>query len=113
MKNILLALLLLVVCTAAYSQTVYKTPSGKKYHLAACRMVKNVSAELTVAQAQDIGLEPCKICSPPTGDAKKMPPLNKTKGTNKTVQCNGQTKAGNRCKHMTSIANGYCYQHQP
>ena len=34
-------------------------------------------------------------------------------GQSTTVQCKGTTKAGTRCKHMTSIANGYCYQHQP
>ena len=28
-----------------------------------------------------------------------------------TVQCSGTTKAGNRCKHMTSSLNGLCYQH--
>ena len=30
-----------------------------------------------------------------------------------TVQCKGLTKSGTRCKHMTRIANGYCFQHQP
>ena len=29
------------------AQTVYKTPSGSKYHLASCRMVKNVSSEIS------------------------------------------------------------------
>ncbi|MFZ4707845.1 MAG: DNA/RNA non-specific endonuclease, partial [Bacteroidales bacterium] len=28
-----------------------------------------------------------------------------------TVQCSGTTKAGTRCKHMTSSLNGHCYQH--
>ena len=29
-----------------------------------------------------------------------------------SVQCSGITKAGNRCKRMTTNANGKCYQHQ-
>jgi endonuclease G len=29
-----------------------------------------------------------------------------------TVQCNGTTKAGQRCKRKTDNANGRCYQHQ-
>jgi endonuclease G len=29
-----------------------------------------------------------------------------------SVQCSGITKAGNRCKRMTTNANGRCYQHQ-
>jgi len=94
------------------AQTVYKTPSGKKYHLASCRMVKNVSEEITIEKAVDIGLEPCKICSPPVsyGSTTKT---KKPQGQNTTVRCEGLTKAGTRCKHMTRIANGYCYQHQP
>lgn len=32
---------------------------------------------------------------------------------NGTVQCKGTTKKGTQCKHMTSIANGYCFQHNP
>ncbi|CAN5500344.1 hypothetical protein BH11BAC3_BH11BAC3_28350 [soil metagenome] len=94
------------------SQTVFKTPSGQKYHLASCRMVKNVSKELTLFEAKELGLQPCKICNPQnvhTGEAV----VHKAKGEDKTVQCNGYTKAGTRCKHMTSIANHYCYQHQP
>ena len=31
---------------------------------------------------------------------------------NVSVQCNGITKAGNRCKRRTTNANGRCYQHQ-
>jgi hypothetical protein len=93
-------------------QTVYKTPSGQKYHLATCRMVKNVSEEITVNQARELGLQPCKICNPQniytSNNSTKQP-----QGRSTTVQCKGTTKAGTRCKHMTSIANGYCYQHQP
>jgi len=74
-------------------------------------MVKNVSEEITIQQAIELGLEPCKICNPPTTNAPLG--VKKAQGQNNTVQCKGLTKAGTRCKHMTSIANGYCYQHQP
>lgn len=93
-------------------QNVYKTPSGQKYHLGSCRMVKNVSEEITISQAKEMGLEPCKICNPPAfisaGQQK-----NQAQGQGTGVQCRGLTKAGNRCKHFTRIANGYCFQHQP
>ncbi len=104
------ALLLLSVSLKA--QTVFKTPSGTKYHLATCRMVKNVSEQITVNKAKELGLQPCKICNPQNIYASGSSP-NKAQGQNVTVQCKGFTKAGTRCKHMTSIANGYCYQHQP
>jgi Family of unknown function (DUF5763) len=106
----ILALLLLSVSVKA--QTFYKTPSGAKYHLATCRMVKNVSEEITAAQAKELGLQPCKICMPQNiyGSA---PSPHKAQGQGVTVQCKGMTKSGTRCRHMTSIANGYCFQHQP
>ena len=74
------------------SQTVFKTPSGQKYHLASCRMVKNVSKEITLAEAKELGLQPCKICHPQNvqlGEAV----VHKAKGQNATVQCKGKTKS--------------------
>lgn len=95
----------------ASAQLVYKTPSGAKYHLASCHMVKNASTKISLSEARGMGLEPCKICKPATLPGA---PSNKpAQGESNTVQCKGQTKAGARCKHMTSIGNGYCYQHQP
>ena len=113
MRLLLINLLLTVfISFNGYSQDVYKTPSGKKYHLASCRMVENVSDKISIQKAVELGLEPCKICKPNT--VVQQPIVrDKAKGQNKTVQCKGYTKSGSRCKHMTSIANGYCYQHQP
>lgn len=105
-------LTLLLLSVSLKAQTVYKTPSGAKYHLATCHMVKNVSEQITLAQARELGLQPCKICKPAdtyaTGSSS-----NKAQGQGTTVQCKGYTKSGTRCKHMTRIANGYCFQHQP
>ncbi|WPR70864.1 DUF5763 domain-containing protein [Flavobacterium sp. NG2] len=95
------------------SQNVYKTPSGAKYHLASCRMVNNVSQVIPIASAVEIGLEPCKICKPPISIRSNLASQNRAKGESSTVQCRGTTKAGTRCKHRTSIANGYCFQHNP
>ncbi len=103
---------LLLISVSLKAQNVYKTPSGAKYHLDNCHMVKNVSEAISISKASELGLEPCKICRP-----QKVAPQNllkeKAQGQSSTAQCNGITKAGTRCKHMTSIANGYCYQHQP
>lgn len=105
-------LILLLLTTTVKAQDVYKTPSGAKYHLATCRMVKNVSEKITLAEAAKLGLAPCKICAPDWVAGALQKPKN-TQGQSGTVQCSGYTKAGNRCKHMTGIGNGYCYQHQP
>lgn len=36
----------------------------------------------------------------------------KKEGSGQSVQCNGLTKAGARCKNMTLNPNGYCHMHQ-
>jgi len=112
-NKIIFSILLFLLSLHSAGQTVFKTPSGKKYHLASCSMVKNVSAELTVQQAKETGLEPCKICHPQ--NHLPLPGTEKSKPTGEatTVRCKGVTKAGTRCHHMTRIGNGYCFQHQP
>ena len=105
-------LILLLFSFSTKAQDVYKTPSGAKYHLATCRMVKNVSEKITLAEAAKFGLGPCKICAPVFVAGAIQKPKT-TQGQSATVQCSGYTKAGKRCKHMTGIGNGYCYQHQP
>lgn len=103
---------LLLLSVVACCQSIYKTPSGKKYHLGSCRMVENVSEKITRERAMELRLEPCKICKP---DIAHLQPSfeNKAKGQSISVQCKGITKQGTRCRHNTRIANGYCFQHQP
>jgi hypothetical protein len=96
-------LVFVILSFSVNTQTFYKTPSGKKYHLATCHMVKNVSEAITLNEAKELGLEPCKICKPENISSET--PTKKAKGQDATVQCRGLTKAGTRCKHMTSIAN--------
>ena len=52
--------------TEAPAETVYTTPSGKKYHRASCPSLKH-SEELktwTPEAAQKAGYAPCKSCDP-------------------------------------------------
>lgn len=95
------------------AQSFYKTPYGEKYHLASCDMVENTSTKITLAEAQKMGLAPCKICKPLAHDGKQKKG-NKEKGISKIkYRCLGKTKKGTRCKHTTRIANSYCFQHHP
>jgi Family of unknown function (DUF5763) len=103
----------LLLSIAVKSQVVFKTPSGNKYHLSSCRMVKNVSEEITAAKAREMGLAPCKICKPENIYGSAAPVVHKAQGQDKGVQCRGLTKSGKRCRHFTKIGNGYCFQHQP
>lgn len=111
--KIISVLFFILISFSSQGQSVYKTPSGKKYHLADCRMVNNVSEKLSISEALSSGLEPCSICHPPITSTSYISIPNKARGEGATVQCKGITKSGTRCKHMTSIANGYCFQHDP
>ena len=62
-------LLILFFSLNLNAQTVYKTPSGSKYHMSSCRMVKNVSSGVSLSKAIELGLSPCKICKPPISSA--------------------------------------------
>jgi len=96
-----------VSATSVSAQTVYKTPSGKKYHTAVCRYVKNVSESLTVARAKKLGMSPCTQCKPGTSasPARTTVPSSglgikpgEVQGTlTVAVQCKGTTQAGQRC----------------
>ena len=51
---------------AELSETLYRTPSGKRYHRATCGHVKGKGIELSLAEAKERGLTPCRVCNPPT-----------------------------------------------
>lgn len=105
---------LLLCCFITYGQDLYKTPSGKRYHLSTCKMVENVSTKIVVeSDISKYQLEPCKICKPPYFIGfNSFTNSDKSVGQSKGVQCKAITKAGTRCKHYTKLANGYCYQHK-
>jgi hypothetical protein len=95
------------------AKSVYVTPYGKCYHKGNCIMVENVSKELKLNNAINLGYKPCKICKPPIVSNANQFPINKPRGESSNAKCKGITATGKRCKHKTSIANGYCFQHNP
>jgi hypothetical protein len=121
MKNkILLIVFFFIMASIGYSQTVYVTKTGKKYHSANCRSLSKSSIPISLAEAQAKGYEPCKVCgggstSTPaqTSQQKKQPNTQTDSQSNTTssTQCKGSTKAGARCKRKTMSPNGYCSQH--
>ena len=47
------------------SETVYRTPSGARYHRATCGYVKGKEIPLPLVEAGEQGLTPCRVCNPP------------------------------------------------
>lgn len=103
-------ILLFLVVTQLQAQDFYKTPSGKKFHTATCRMVENVSKKVNEDEINAYGLTACKICKP-SYVGRTAGFTNKSVGKSYAVRCKGVTKKGTRCKHQTKLANGFCYQH--
>ncbi|HEY4652687.1 MAG TPA: hypothetical protein VIG72_14810 [Pontibacter sp.] len=124
MRKHLLLLLFLFVAIVCQAQTVYKTKTGAKYHVQTCRYLKS-SFQTTVAEAQAEGLTACSVCKPAsaattnavqrqessTTPAVRAVTTSSSRSSSGSVQCSGTTKAGNRCKRMTTSSNGRCYQH--
>jgi hypothetical protein len=106
--SIVVALLLLA--QAAIAQTVYTTKTGKKYHEDGCQYLRQSKIKTDVASAISFGYTACSVCDPPakaTSSQVSGTPIKRAV----SQQCSGTTKAGARCKRMTTSANGRCYQH--
>ncbi|MCI0692179.1 thermonuclease family protein [candidate division KSB1 bacterium] len=95
---------------AVASDTVYVTPSGKKYHRAGCRLLSANKTALPLSQAR-LEHEPCRLCTDAPIAPKKILPLESS-GKKVTAQCLGQTRSGNRCKRKAETGSKYCWQHR-
>lgn len=123
-KNLYLLLVFLVFSVSTFAQTVYKTKTGEKYHASGCRYLKSV-IQTTVADAQAEGLTACSVCRPAaasktSGTSTSTPAVSTSNSfsnvsssstSSTSVQCSGTTKAGSRCRRMTTDPSGRCYQH--
>ena len=123
MRKLLLSLFFIfLTLIAVQAQTVYKTRTGAKYHVATCGYLKSAIA-INIQDALAEGLTACSVCKP--GGASAAPQRSVTtvnsyvpeeaettsESVGEAVQCSGTTKAGARCRRMTRAANGRCYQH--
>ena len=71
----LFALLLVGVGLAAdkpEDAIVYSTRTGTKYHLRSCQHVRISAIPVTLKQAKELKLSPCKRCNPPVLDEPQI-----------------------------------------
>ena len=101
MKKVLIvaAILCFGLAFKGYSQTVYASDKGEKYHTADCKMSGDAK-DMTLAAAKKAGKTACGVCKPDEHFKDK------------TAQCSGKTADGTRCKRMTGDKSGKCYQHK-
>ncbi len=100
MKKVLILSLFLFFGLAlkGFSQTVYASTKGEKYHTADCKLSGDADG-MTLEAAKKAKKGPCGVCKP--NEHLK----------DKVTQCSGKTADGTRCKRMTSSSKGNCYQH--
>lgn len=100
MKKVLILSLSLCFGLAikGFSQTVYVSAKGEKYHTADCKLSGDADG-MTLAAAKKKGKGACGICKP--DDHAK----------DKVAQCSSKTADGTKCKRMTASKSGKCYQH--
>jgi len=111
MKKALL-ILLLVFASAAWSQTVYITKTGEKYHKETCGHLRKSSISIDLSEAISRGYDACMTCKPPKTSAVTIQKSGLySSPASKSVLCSAKTKKGTRCSRMTTNANGRCYQH--
>jgi hypothetical protein len=121
-KILFLVLFLTFLAINVFSQTVYITKTGAKYHSEGCRYLSKSKIAIDLSDAISRGYGACSVCKPVTKvSSSATPNTNITKPEVKTpikqttnsvsVQCSATTKAGARCKRMTKSSNGRCWQH--
>lgn len=97
----------------------FVTKTGNKYHKGNCSYLKYSKIGLGLARAQSQGYTACSRCLPNSNNLK----TEKTQVTNysysrtdnsrraTSVQCNGTTQKGRRCRNRTKNSSGYCHHH--
>lgn len=102
-----------------FSQTVYITKTGKKYHSENCIYLKKSSIQIDIKDAIDRGNNACSRCNPPELSDKEAT----VKETSSTVsksssksemssgRCQATTKNGTQCKRNARSGSKYCWQH--
>lgn len=120
MKKTLLLLTLFLWSSNVFSQTVYVTKTGEKYHSEGCQYLRKSAISIQLKEAVESRYEACMVCKPPTLNNSTQTPQNRMTQTDSnsgntaastSVQCSGTTKKGDRCKRMTTNSSGRCYQH--
>jgi hypothetical protein len=85
--------LVLLLANIAFSQTVYVTRTGSKYHRADCSYLRKSAIPMKLSEAAS-SYSPCSRCNPPTLKGKKVgvtvtkdnnAPIVRTTPTGKTI----------------------------
>lgn len=99
--GLLLVLFFYISTIAIFSQTVYITKTGKKYHAESCRYLSKSKIALSLTDAVIKHYMPCSICKPPVISSQS----NKSTGTSQT-KTNSVNKTSNSFSAGKTIYTG-------
>ena len=94
-------LILFIVCSLSFAQTVYITKSGKKYHSTGCSYLKSSATPIDLQNAVNKGYTPCSRCNPPISGT------NKSKTETTKEKSSVDTSPKETTKKSTERANIY------
>ncbi|MDZ7360953.1 MAG: thermonuclease family protein [candidate division KSB1 bacterium] len=96
--------------TPVIDDTVYVTPSGKKYHRADCRLLSKNRMAMPLSRAQ-INFSACRLCQVSATSSATAQSLQQTEKI-VPARCLAKTKNGDRCKREAEPDSKYCWQHR-
>ncbi len=106
-------LIFLLSTSLSYSQSVYITKSGAKYHKETCRHLSSSKIEINIKKAVEKGYTACKTCKPTSVVSEQKTTVKKsvTKSKATSSRCQATTKKGAQCKRKAKAGSSYCWQH--
>ena len=113
------AFMFLFIVQELFSQTVYITKSGKKYHSANCSSLRKSSIPIDLKDAVGRGYGACSKCNPPTLSNNSVTPKEKSASVKKSDansldtsgRCQAITKKGTQCTRKAKPGSKFCWQH--
>jgi hypothetical protein len=113
-RFILPFLLVVLLASSVFAQTVHITRTGHKYHSAGCSYLKS-DIPIDLKDAVSRGYTPCSRCNPPVLNSKIKQNTNTTqKIIKKTASQNSGERIGCICRDGTSsnaTGRGACSHH--
>ena len=96
-----------------FSQTVYITKSGKKYHSVNCSSLKKSSIPIDLKEAVNRGYDACSKCNPPqlsennatVKEKSSSVSSSSTKSNVTSGRCQAITKKGTQCSRKAKLGS--------
>lgn len=116
-RVVFLLTFLCLLASSLFSQRVYITRTGAKYHAEYCRYLSKSKIAISLDDALSRDYSPCSVCSPVlrsrnVANTGVSANASLTGNDDDSKQCIAITKKGSRCKRTAASGSLYCWQHQ-